>query len=437
MRDRADESEPGWIRLYLLPALGAAALVALAVWMLDLAPPQRVSIAAGRPGSAYYQLAEQYRDILAEDGIELEIVETPGSVANAEALLRAEDPVDAAFLQGGVTLPADAPVEALGAIFLEPLWIFHTGRLRDPADPSRWRGLSIAAGEPGSGTRFAVDAALGALGLDPGELSLLPMSSSGAAEALSAREIDAAIFVAPVSAPYLQPLFADDGVEIGRIRDPEALVRRLPFIQSTDLPRASIDYAEMRPPERIELVAMVGRLVAQDGLHPALVDRLVEAARAVHSGRDLITGEGRFPSVAGVAMPMNSQAATLIDNGPSTLNRFLPYWVGAQIDRFALLLVPLAVILIPIFRIAPGLYQWRMRSRVWRRYSELREIDDAAAATLDPRTLAGLAERLDRIEEELVQLKLPPRYREYAYALRVHLNVVRQRISARQAEAAG
>ncbi len=435
MRDRAsDDAEPGWIRLYLLPAIGVAALVALAVWTLDLAPPQRATLAAGRPGSAYYHLAERYRDILARDGIALEIVETPGSVANAEALLRADDPADAAFLQGGVALPADAPVEALAAVFLEPLWIFHGGRLRDPADPSRWRGLSIAAGEPGSGTRFAVEAALNALGLDSGALSLLPMSSTDAAEALAAREIDAAIFVAPVTAPYLQPLFADDGIEVAPIRDAEALARRLPFIEITDLPPSSIDYAERRPRERIELVAMVGRLVAREGLHPALVDRLVEAAREVHSERDLITTEGQFPSVAGVAMAVNSQAATLIGNGPSALNRFLPYWVGAQIDRFALLLLPLAVILIPIFRIAPGLYQWRMRSRVWKYYGELREIDDGAVATRDPQALAGLDERLHAIERELVQVNLPPRFREYAYALRLHLNVVRQRIAARRAE---
>jgi hypothetical protein len=332
-----------------------------------------------------------------------------------------------------VPLPADAPLEALAAVFLEPLWIFHNGALDDPANPARWQGLAIAAGEAGSGTRFVVDAALGALDIDVTGLNLLAMNAADAAEALLAGEIDAALFVAPVGAPYLQPLFADDAVRAVSIRDGEALVRRLPFVELTDIPPSSFDYADRWPRQRIELVAMVGRLVARSDLHPALVDRLVEAAREVHSGRDLITAEGQFPATTGVGMPVNAQAATLIEKGPSPFNRFLPYWVGAQISSFALLLVPLLVILFPIFRIAPGLYQWRMRGRVWKHYSELRAIDREAAETSDPRALDGLDARLDAIEAQVATLRLPASFREYAFAMRLHLDLVRRKVAARRA----
>jgi hypothetical protein len=177
---------------------------------------------------------------------------------------------------------------------------------------------------------------------------------------------------------------------------------------------------------------MIARLVAQADLHPALVDRLVEAARQIHSGRDLITREGQFPAVTGVDMPMNPQAASLIEKGPSPFNRFLPYWIGAQISKFALLLVPLLVVLFPIFRIAPGLYQWRMRSKIRRHYPELRAIEREAGVETDPSALDRLSGRLDDIEDQVARARLPPSYREYAYAMRLHLDLVRRKISARR-----
>jgi TRAP-type uncharacterized transport system substrate-binding protein len=416
-----------------LPAVAVVAFLAAAVWLLDLVPPKHLTFAAGREGGAYDVLAERYRAILARDGIEVEIIETAGSVENAELLARPEGPVDAAFLQGGVNPPADARIQALAATFLEPLWIFHGGSLHDAADPTDWEGLRIAGGEPGSGARFVVDAVMRTLRLDPAGFNLMPLAGAEAAEALAAGTVDVALFVAPVSAPYLQPLIADDGIELAAIRDGDALVRRLPFVQIADLPAAAFDYAERRPPRQIDLIAMVGRLAARSDLHPSLVDRLANAAREVHSGRDLITRTGQFPAIEGTDMPLNAQAANIVSKPPSPLYRFLPYWVVAQVNSFALLLVPVLVILFPLLRAIPGLYEWRMRSRVYRHYVDLLEIDRQAMAAADPARLAELGGRLDAIERDLVRMHLPLRFREYSYTLRSHIELVRHRILERQA----
>ena len=421
------------MRLYLLPGLAIVAGLAVAVWLLDLAPPKHLSFAAGRPGSAYYALAEQYRTILARDGIELDILETAGSVDNAAALSRADRPADAGFLQGGVDPAPGAGVEALAATFLEPLWIFHAGALNDPANPAAWQGLRIAAGAEGSGTRFAVAAVLRNLDLDRDALDLRPVGGADAAAALRAGEVDVALFVAPVDAPYLQPLLARGNLGPVPIRDPEALVRRLPFAQIATIPASGFDYAARLPPEPLDLVAMVGRLVARADLHPSLVDRLIAAAREVHSGRSLITGDDQFPTATGVAITENRQAADLLDSPPSPLYRFLPYWVVAQINSFALLLVPVLFILVPLFRIAPSLYQWRQRSRVYRHYQELLDIDRDATTETDRETLTRLGRRLEAIEADLVGLSLPIAYRQYAYTTRMHIDMVRRRIADRLA----
>jgi TRAP-type uncharacterized transport system substrate-binding protein len=424
---RETQADLSWIRLYALPTLLIVILLALAIRMLDLAPRRTLVFAAGSEGGSYHQLAQRYRAILARDDIAVTILTTAGSVENAELI--AGGAADVAFLQGGVEPRPDAGIEALAATFLEPFWVFHTGVLADPANPAAWAGLRIAAGRQGSGARFAADAVIRALDLPDVAAGLVDLGGAEAAEALLAGEVDVALFVAPASAPYMQPLFAAPEARLASIRDTEALVRRLSFVQPATIPPSAFDYAGRRPPSAIDLVAMTGRLVAREGLHPSLVDRLVNAARHIHSDRDLVTEENQFPGTLGADLPLNPQAVTLLGAPPSPLYRFMPYWVVAQVNSFALLLVPILVLLIPIFRIAPGIYQWRMRARVYRHYTDLLEIDREVMAGPVATALDRLESRLNAIEADLVSLNLPLRFREYAYTLRVHIDLVRKRIA--------
>lgn len=434
---RLERLDLTWVKLLFLVALTIAVLVFVYKRVMALLPPDAVVIAAGGEGSAYYGFADRYRQILARDGIKVTILETAGSVENAARVAGPDADADVAFLQGGVPVPADRPVSALAATFLEPLWIMHRGALETPADPAHWRNLRIAGGAEGSGTRFVIDALAGVAGQGLESNTFLPLGGDQAGAALLSGEADASVFVAPVTAPYLQPLFQDTTVTTASIRDGTALTRQLPFVRQATIPRAGFDYAAEHPPADIDLIAMVGRLVARDNLHPALVDRLIAAARKVHSSRDLITNEDEFPSEMNVAMPMNPQAADLLKKPPSPLYRFLPYWIVAQVNSFALLLVPLLVVVVPLMRVLPGLYEWQMRSRVYRRYPELRDIERAAGNASDAAELEDLESRLGDVEREVSKLSLPMRYREYAYTMRVHINLVRQQLERKRRQLFG
>jgi TRAP-type uncharacterized transport system substrate-binding protein len=405
---------------FVLASIGAL------VWLLDLVPPRSLSMAAGRPGGGYHAIAERYRAILARDGIELTILDTAGSVENARLL--AEGQADVALLQGGVSVPDETPVEALAAVFLEPFWIFHRVGVEAAADPVAWQALRVAAGEPGSGTMAAVLAAARALRVELTPDALLPLGGADAAEALLQGRADAAVFVAPVTAPYLEPLFASEEIEVAPIRDAEALARRLPFVRMVDIPPAALDYARRIPEERVPLVAMVAALVAREGLHPALVNRLVRAAERIHSGTDLVTVAPIFPSTEGLDMAVNDQASVALRDGPDAFERLLPYWMSAQVSRFALLLVPIIVLLLPLFRLLPGVYAWRMHSRVYRSYPELKAIEREAESDVPPERLRELLDRLERIDAEARSIRVPPRYREYAYTLRMHIDLVRRNL---------
>lgn len=409
-----------------LVLIAAAGLIALVVVSLDLLPPRSLKIAAGAEGTAYHAVAREYARILAEDDIETVVVETAGSVENAALVAAGE--VDVALVQGGIAVPDSARVEGLAAVFLEPILIFHRPGVANAADPSAWNGLRVAAGPPGSGTRAAVETALRTLNLASRSRTLLPLGGGAAATALLRREIDVAVFVAPIDAPYLQPLLHAGDVEIAPIRDSEALSRRLAFVRMVDIPPAAIDYAARLPAERVPLVAMVASLVARTDLHPALVDRLVRAAQRVHGGPDLVNPDLRFPTTVGMELQSNAHAEALLSGGPAPLERYLPFWVNAQISRIALLLLPAIVLSLPLIRAVPGIYAWRMHSRVYRRYGELVSIEREVQRGATAQRRRWLLERLDAIDREAGSLHLPARYREYAYTFRLHIDLVRRKL---------
>ncbi|ARE42132.1 TRAP-type uncharacterized transport system, periplasmic component [Rhodovulum sp. P5] len=404
-------------------------LAAAALWGLsrDLLPPKEMRLAAGAPGSGYHAIAERYRDILARDRITLVIAESSGSIENAALL--AAGAVDAALLQGGVDAPND--VESLGAVFVEPMFFFTRPRADLPGNPGLWRGVTIATGAPGSGTAAAFDGLEHALGLAPGAVTRIALSGSEAADALLADAVDMAVFVAPVDAPYLAPLFQDDAVRLLPLDHVTALSRRMRQTQVITVPAAAISFDPVVPPVDVQMLGMVAHLVARDDLHPSLVDRLVEAAREVHSGADAITRARDFPAADDGPLPIDAYARTLIEEGPSRLQDVLPYWVVAQINRFAILLLPLVFIVVPLLRTLPGVYGWQMRRRVFRHYPAIRAIDMQARTARSVEELKDLEAQLERIDVDVARLTLPPPYRDRAYTAQLHIDLVRQRIEMR------
>ncbi|MEM9737220.1 MAG: TAXI family TRAP transporter solute-binding subunit, partial [Pseudomonadota bacterium] len=365
------------------------------------------------------------------DGITLELIATAGSVENAGLL--ASGAADIGLLQGGV--PAAPELKAIGALFVEPIFLFQRRDAPVPDNPGAWEGLRLASGAQGSGTRAAMLALLEAAGVPVEANRLLPISGKEAVAALRAGEADLAVFVAPIAAPYLGPLFADPDFTLLELRHIHAISRRLAQADLVTLHAGAIRLSPPIPAQDVTLMAMIARLAAQSELHPAMVDRLVEAAREIHGTRDALTDEGAFPSMEHVAMRADLYARDLIASGPSPLQEYLPYWVVAQINRFAILLLPILFLLIPVLRVLPGLYAWRMRSRVWRHYQEIREIDRTVMDSRDPEALDSMRTRLDAIDAEIASLALPLAYRDYAYQARLHIDLLRGRIAERRASA--
>ena len=79
----------------------------------------------------------------------------------------------------------------------------------------------------------------------------------------------------------------------------------------------------------------------------------------------------------------------------------------------------------------PPLYVWRIRSRVYRWYGQLRTVEQALDDAPDDRRKEVSEEQLQRlneIEERVNHLSVPLSFADEFYGLRSHINFVRQRI---------
>jgi hypothetical protein len=97
------------------------------------------------------------------------------------------------------------------------------------------------------------------------------------------------------------------------------------------------------------------------------------------------------------------------------------------------MLVPLVVLLIPLVKLAPPVYRWRIRSRIYRWYALLRGIDQALrTGRVDE--LQEFGKKLSAVERELEEVTVPLSYMEEFYHLRLHIDLVKRRLEQRQAE---
>ncbi|MFN4342669.1 MAG: TAXI family TRAP transporter solute-binding subunit [Azonexus sp.] len=408
---------------------------AVAYQFVQPAPPKRIVITTGGESGAYYQFAQRYAAILARDGITLEVKSSAGSLENL-ARLKADE-AQVGFVQGGVMPPREDPdaeddsgLLSLGSLFYEPVWVFYRGE-RELTRLTDLRGKRIAIGQEGSGVRQLAQQLLAANEIEAGE-HLVPLSGLTAAEALQQGRIDAAFIIASESAPVVQVLLRSPGVRLMSFAQSAAYQRRFPFLTRLTFPQGVADLVRDLPPADIKVLAPTANLIVRDDLHPALQSLLLQAASEVHGKSGFFQDQGEFPAYKDQLLPLSPEAARYFKSGPPFLQRYLPFWLAVLVDRLIVLLVPVFALLIPLLKVAPAIYNWRVRSKVFRCYGELKFLEDDLKNHFDPARLAEYRRRLDDLEEEAVQLHVPLGFTDLVYTLREHVNLVRGILDKRE-----
>jgi hypothetical protein len=186
------------------------------------------------------------------------------------------------------------------------------------------------------------------------------------------------------------------------------------------------DLAHDVPPQDVHLIAPTAELIAREGTHPALVQLFVQAAQKIHGGTGWFEHAGQFPRATDTGWPLAPEAARIYRSGPPLLQRYLPFWIANVIDRMWVAFASILVVLIPLVRMVPPVYAFRIRSRVFRWYRQLREIEaQSAQGSTPPEKLAA---DLNALEARVETIPVPLSYTDQLYSLKSHIELVRSRL---------
>ena len=413
-------------------ALLAVVLLVLAYVWLDPNPPKRVTLATGPAQSAYAEFGKRYQQALKRYGIDVVLLPSGGSPANLRLLRSGQ--ADVGFVQGGSgerDANEDSGIVSLGSLFVEPVWLFYRAeaakRLPGGALTSltQLRDLRVNVGARGSGTPYLMRRLFEANKLEPAQMKLSRLDETAATVAFLEGRLDAIVFASAPESLMVQMLLQTPGVKLMDFSQSEAYARRLPFLTHVVLPRGIVDLAGDLPPHDVHLVATTTSLLAREGTHPALQQLFAQAAKDLHSPAGWFNAAGSFPNIEHTEYPVSREAERTLRSGQPFLQRWLPFWLANLVERMWLALGIIVAVLLPLSRIVPPVYEFRIRSRVFRWYGQLRDIE--ARLQADPAEAAQALQELDALDARVGRITVPLAYADELYALRNNIDIVRRK----------
>ena len=402
-------------------------------------PPRSITIATGGLTGAYYAYAQAYKKLLAQKGIELNIVSTSGSIDNIERLKNSE--VDLAFVQSGTgqaikhSANTDEPLVSLGSLYYEPLWLFMPSS-KAVFKTADLKGRRVAIGSEGSGTRALVSLLLENNGINASNTELIAINGDESARRLLGGELDYIFVVASINAPLIKSLLTNSDIAPFDFERAKAYTRRYRFLSSVELPQGVIDFRRNIPEKDINLLSAAATLAARDDIHPALVALLMQVIEEVHGDGGILEEPGQFPSERYVDFPINSSAKRYFDYGPPLLQRYLPFWAAVLVDQLKIFLIPLLALMIPLMKVLPPIYRWRVRSRIYRWYRDLREIEQNISHDMGKDASIKLLGQLVLLQEDVTTQAAPLSYTDELYQLRSHIALVYEKLDKNLVQAA-
>jgi TRAP-type uncharacterized transport system substrate-binding protein len=396
---------------------------------VDPAPPNHLAISTGEDQGDLQEYAKAYQDILQQNGVRLDIKASSGPTENLHRLTDDASGISVAIVPDGMgSSDQQQNVVSLGSLYYDPVWFFYRGTGRQLTHISQLEGRRIAVGRQGNGTQMIAERLLKLNDVSISNTHLVNLDSRKSFAALKSGAVDAAVFLLQPDDPLLRELAADKDLRLMDMEQAEAISRKDPAFHHLVLPRGSIDLNADLPSSDVNLVSPTATLLVRDDLHPALAYLLLKAASEVHSSPGIFEKRGEFPTNKDDAFPLSDDAKQFYKSGGSIWQRVLPYWLAAWFDRFMLLVIPVLAFLIPMLRLIPKTYNWRLRVRIYQRYGELKHLETQIVPGLAPEAREELLRQIDYIDARVDQMKMPKNFAEYIYSLKGHMQFVRDRL---------
>jgi TRAP-type uncharacterized transport system substrate-binding protein len=424
---------PGFNRWHLFKMLAAIACIAGLAWLalayLIPAAPSKITIATSFTGDHYQALGTRYQGILAGSDVEVQLRPTDGAKENLRLLNDPNSGIQIGFMQGGVSNSRLAPdLLSLGRIDHQIFWLFYPAG-DTLADLTQLKGKRIALGAEDSGDRAVCEKILAAAGVTYDNTTLLPFAPRDAVKALDDGTIDALFLNFSPESPILHTLLEGPQYRLMNFTEAEALTRIFPYLVQLVLPRGAIDLGRKNPATDMTLISTTNVVLVRKEIHPAIIDLLAQAILEAHSAPGLFQKVGDFPTQTDPEYPVAQSARDFYKNGPSFLNRYLPFWMTSYVQRIIAVLVAVIAIVLPVFSYAPKLYLWFIHERMRKLYRRLRVVDKALLTELTTPQVQALQTDLENISR--AASIVPMRNSELFFDLRTHIDRTRTHLASR------
>jgi TRAP-type uncharacterized transport system substrate-binding protein len=402
------------------------------LWVLVPPPPRSIELATGFPTGLYQQFGEKLQSELAEEGISLKLRTTGGTSDNLALLKDPDSGVDFAMVQGGVADLSKYPdFISIAGVFYEPVWVWYressfqneSGRL---GLLSQLKGKRVSIGNEGSGTLSLSSQLLAASGLSLSDIRAEKLKPLDALEKFKKGELDAVFLVSAAEAPLVKNFYETPGIRLMSFEQAEAYVHLFPFLSKVTVPRGVVSIAYDLPRQDIQVLAATATLVGKSDVSPALVTLLLGSTYDILKAYAYLQKPGEFPSGTGLDFPLHVDAEIYLKDGPSFLHRYLPFWTAVWIGRFAKIVIPLLVILIPLFTYIPAAKNLLLRLKLSQVYEELKVVErNASNPALKEKNLKDL----EGIERRVGNIKVSMLDAKELYDLKGHVGEVRSRLN--------
>jgi len=398
------------------------------------APPTKIAIAGSFKGGHFESLALRYKDLLSQAHVKVDIRTTEGSVENLKLLNDPRSGVQIAFMQEGITDARQAPdLLSLGRIDYQVLWLFYPAD-ETFSDLTQLKGKRVALGPLGSGTRIVAEKILNVSGVTSENTTLLNLTPQEAISALDDRAIDALFLSFSPDSPMLHNMLENPNVRLLSITDAEALTRIFPFLARLVLPRGVLDYEKKIPANDVILIATTNIVLVRKETNPAIINLLAQTIAEVHGAPGVFQRIGEFPLQTDPEFPVADEALDFYKNGPSLLNRYLPFWVTNYVKRTIAVVFTTIAIIVPIFNYAPQLGKWFVEYRLRALYRRLRVIEVNLQKSTTVQGIEALEDEIESLDRETIAYRVPMRHSALYFMIKSHLHLVHDRIRKRRTE---
>ncbi|RUM68023.1 MAG: hypothetical protein DSZ07_07665 [Sulfurovum sp.] len=362
--------------------------------------PKSIKIAVGDKTSAYYKDALKYKEKLKEEGIELELVVTKGSVESQEKLLN--DEVDFAFIKAGTE---KEKILALANVAYEPIWIFYNNK--KISDLKSLKGKRIAISTKGSGIRPIARELLNLVGINNFNSKLYFLSDKEAIKALENNEIDAMFYISAPNSTLLNELMLIPNIHLMNFKESESyrqfFIKKNKYVHIVKLYAYGFDMRRELPKKSHTLLATTATLVTYKS-SDEMVRLMLKIAQRIHQHMGLFYNENTFPNVSMLTIKQHKASKYYFRKKSNYYEENYSFWTAQTLTKLQNMILKYILPVVTLFgfyiEVMIPSYHLYTRRKLNSWYETINQID-TNIENLNLRDLNGQRLRLQSLLSEI------------------------------------